>query len=339
MALLSACARPETSTTQRTRPVALGNTRPIYPPILEASGIEGIVQADCSVTSGGTTENCHVLTSTDPLFDPSALAYVRSARYQPATLNGTPVRTEHPVFNINYTLYRLGPGLMTAQYQCAVDQVGTVQSCVVTSRSSSPFMTGFMANMTRIVRSLRLGAQPRRRQSCRRPCQANHGRVGPILSCRHGAAFAAVRPAARHLHVVQERGGIRFHRATAALHPGRSGRPVVDQPLGREGHHQDQRRVQRPDPLDAWRGDQPPGAAGDQRFPASAGTRRTGRDVRVGAGLTSPDRAIESGSTTVPGTSMPGSTRLAPVRPVPNRHVGDNSSADHPSSRPITRAV
>ena len=119
-------------------------------------GIEGFVQADCSVTSGGTTENCHVLTSTDPLFDPSALAYVRSARYQPATLNGTPVRTEHPVFNINYTLYRLGPGPMTAQYQCAVDQVGTVQSCVVTSRSSSPFMTGFMANMTRIVRSLRL---------------------------------------------------------------------------------------------------------------------------------------------------------------------------------------
>lgn len=156
LALLSACAAPGTSTAQHTKPVALNNTHPAYPLILAASGIEGTVHADCGITSSGSTDDCHVLSSTDPLFDASTLAYVRSARYQPATLNGIPVRVEHHVFNINYRLYRLDPGPMTAQYQCAVDQVGSVQSCVVTSRSPSPFMTGFMPGMTRIVRSLRL---------------------------------------------------------------------------------------------------------------------------------------------------------------------------------------
>ncbi len=155
--LLSACTDPGTPTTQAsTKPVPLNNVRPAYPQILAALGLEGSVRADCSVTSTGSTQGCRILSSTDPLFDNSALAYVRGARYQPATQNGIPVRVEHHTFNINYRLSRRDPGLMTAQYQCAIDQVGSVKGCTLISRSPSPFMTGFTPGMTRIVEALRL---------------------------------------------------------------------------------------------------------------------------------------------------------------------------------------
>ena len=148
--LVSACADQGTPGVPPTGPVPINNARLVYPKALEALGIEGSTWAECNVTSAGTTEDCHVLTSTDPRFDASTLAYVNSARYQPATRNGVPVRAEHHVFQVNYVMHRDGVAPMTTRYACAVDRFGSVRSCAVIGKNLP-----FMASVTQAITSSR----------------------------------------------------------------------------------------------------------------------------------------------------------------------------------------
>ena len=151
LAMLSACADSRTSTVQSINAVPLNNVQPVYPPTLQALGLEGSVRADCSITVAGTTGGCHILSAIHPLFERSALSYVDGARYRPATRDGVPVRVEHHVFNIDYVLYRITSVPVIAHYECAVDRFGVVGSCVIIDRNPP-----VMPDVIGLVRSLRL---------------------------------------------------------------------------------------------------------------------------------------------------------------------------------------
>jgi periplasmic protein TonB len=71
-------------------------TMPVYPPIAKASGTQGTVVLQATISKSGTIENLRVA-SGHQLLQQAALDAVRNWRYRPYMLNGDPVEVETTV--------------------------------------------------------------------------------------------------------------------------------------------------------------------------------------------------------------------------------------------------
>ncbi len=84
--------------------VPISGQPPTYPEQMQDEGRQGRVSVACDVDTNGQTSNCSVLSVTGgEAFARSALQYVRSERYHPATHNGVPIATRH-TWVLNYKL-------------------------------------------------------------------------------------------------------------------------------------------------------------------------------------------------------------------------------------------
>ena len=77
-------------------------TIPPYPPIAKASGTQGTVVLQATISRTGTIENLHVA-SGPAMMQQAALDAVKTWRYRPYLLNGQPVEVETTV-NVIFTL-------------------------------------------------------------------------------------------------------------------------------------------------------------------------------------------------------------------------------------------
>jgi TonB family protein len=73
-------------------PVLIHRVQPVYPVAARKARIEGIVIMEGIVTASGGVEEVRVLQSVDPLLDAAAVRAVQQWKYEPATLEGKPVR-------------------------------------------------------------------------------------------------------------------------------------------------------------------------------------------------------------------------------------------------------
>ncbi len=80
----------------------LNRTIPLYPPIAKATGTQGTVVLQATISRGGTIENLHVV-SGPSLLQQAALDAVKSWKYRPYLLDGAPVDVETTV-NVIFTL-------------------------------------------------------------------------------------------------------------------------------------------------------------------------------------------------------------------------------------------
>ena len=78
-------------------PAKLRDVRPIYPPALETSGVQGEVEIEATIGSDGRVTNMRVVSSPHPDFERSALDAVGAWEFAPTTLNGRAVETRMKV--------------------------------------------------------------------------------------------------------------------------------------------------------------------------------------------------------------------------------------------------
>jgi protein TonB len=71
-------------------PQKVHDVAPVYPPIAQAAGINGVVIIEAVIAQDGSVQEARVLRSA-PLLDQAALAAVRQWVYRPTLLNGVPV--------------------------------------------------------------------------------------------------------------------------------------------------------------------------------------------------------------------------------------------------------
>jgi protein TonB len=92
----SAAATGSTET-EAAAPVRLGSGRnlgllkkvdPVYPPVMEAAGLEGVVVLDAVIHRDGTIGDITVLRSTAPAFEQAAIDAVKQWRYTPLPYEG-----------------------------------------------------------------------------------------------------------------------------------------------------------------------------------------------------------------------------------------------------------
>lgn len=73
-------------------PVLLKRVEPDYPVVARIGRLEGHVEIEAVVGTGGAVESARIVSATNPIFDQSALRAVRAWRYRPALMNGRQVR-------------------------------------------------------------------------------------------------------------------------------------------------------------------------------------------------------------------------------------------------------
>ena len=83
-------------------PVKVKDVKPVYPPIAQAAGVQGIVVMEVRIEPDGTIGTASVMRSI-PLLDQAALDAVKAWRFAPTLLNGQPVAVMM-VVTINFTL-------------------------------------------------------------------------------------------------------------------------------------------------------------------------------------------------------------------------------------------
>lgn len=71
-------------------PRKIVDVAPVYPPLAQSIGIEGLVVIEATIAVDGRVQDARVLRSV-PLLDAAALAAVRQWTYTPTRLNGEPV--------------------------------------------------------------------------------------------------------------------------------------------------------------------------------------------------------------------------------------------------------
>ncbi|MDW5265265.1 MULTISPECIES: energy transducer TonB [Acidobacteriaceae] len=71
----------------------LSPIRPIYPEIARAAHVEGTVVVEATISRTGTIESLHVI-SGPPMLQRAAIDAIRTARYQPYRLNGSPTEVQ-----------------------------------------------------------------------------------------------------------------------------------------------------------------------------------------------------------------------------------------------------
>jgi TonB family protein len=76
-------------------PTKVFNVAPIYPPSMQASGLEGVVKLDVLIATEGTVASVRVANGqVHPAFAAAAAAAVRQWKFTPTLLNGQPVEVE-----------------------------------------------------------------------------------------------------------------------------------------------------------------------------------------------------------------------------------------------------
>lgn len=76
--------------------------RPIYPEIARAAHVEGTVVVEATISRSGTIESLHVI-SGPAMLQGAALDAIRTARYQPYLLNGSPVEVQTTI-SVNFRM-------------------------------------------------------------------------------------------------------------------------------------------------------------------------------------------------------------------------------------------
>jgi protein TonB len=84
--------------------LALRKTSPVYPAIARAAGIQGTVTLQATISKDGTIENLRVAGG-PMMLQQAAMDAVKSWRYRPYLLDGSPVEVETTV-NVIFTLAR-----------------------------------------------------------------------------------------------------------------------------------------------------------------------------------------------------------------------------------------
>lgn len=85
-------------------PIKVFNVDPVYPPMAQAAGVQGIVIIEATIGEDGRVINARILRS-KPLLDQAALAAVQQWRFTPTMLNGQPVPVIMTV-TVHFTLNR-----------------------------------------------------------------------------------------------------------------------------------------------------------------------------------------------------------------------------------------
>jgi protein TonB len=83
-------------------PTKIHDVSPVYPPIAQTAGIQGVVIIEAMIGVDGDVVDARVLRS-KPLLDQAALEAVRQWRYTPTRLNGAPVAVVMTV-TVNFQL-------------------------------------------------------------------------------------------------------------------------------------------------------------------------------------------------------------------------------------------
>jgi TonB family protein len=83
-------------------PKILSKVPPVYPPIAQSAGVEGVVIIETLIDHNGTVRDAKILRS-QPLLDQAALDAVRQWVFTPTTLNGVPVQVIMTV-TVNFSL-------------------------------------------------------------------------------------------------------------------------------------------------------------------------------------------------------------------------------------------
>jgi TonB family protein len=81
----------------------LTRANPVYPPEAKAAKLNGTVVLNAIIGKDGKIQNLQVSTSTNPIFNDSALDAVRQWIYKPYLLNGNPTEVETKI-TVNYSL-------------------------------------------------------------------------------------------------------------------------------------------------------------------------------------------------------------------------------------------
>lgn len=85
------------------QPILIHKVEPVYPEIAQKARIQGVVILEAVVTKTGDMEDVRVLRSLHPILDQSAVHAVSQWRYQPARLEGKPVKVYFTV-TVKFTL-------------------------------------------------------------------------------------------------------------------------------------------------------------------------------------------------------------------------------------------
>jgi protein TonB len=81
-------------------PVVIRRVQPVYPKLAIAARMNGTVIVECIIDKSGRVREAHVLTSTSPMFNQSAIDAVQQWQFAPGSLHGTAVDT---IFDLTVT--------------------------------------------------------------------------------------------------------------------------------------------------------------------------------------------------------------------------------------------
>ncbi|HKS25036.1 MAG TPA: TonB family protein [Thermoanaerobaculia bacterium] len=76
------------------QPVVTHRVIPQYPPMMQKIRMNGFVLLDCTIDPTGHIREAHVVGSSNPAFEQSALDAVYQWQFEPGTMNGVPVNVE-----------------------------------------------------------------------------------------------------------------------------------------------------------------------------------------------------------------------------------------------------
>ncbi|HEV7426169.1 MAG TPA: TonB family protein [Thermoanaerobaculia bacterium] len=83
-------------------PVVIRRVDPQYPKTAIALHLNGTVVVECIIDKSGRVREAHVVSSTSPFFNQSAVGAVQQWQFTPGSLHGTPVDT---IFDLTVTFY------------------------------------------------------------------------------------------------------------------------------------------------------------------------------------------------------------------------------------------
>jgi periplasmic protein TonB len=86
-----------------TQGMVVHKVQPVYPPMAKIARVQGQVVLAAIIGKDGTIQNLHVVSTSSPLLNQSALDAVKQWRYRPYILNGEPVEVDTTV-TVTFTL-------------------------------------------------------------------------------------------------------------------------------------------------------------------------------------------------------------------------------------------